>query len=126
MVSDDGWAKCLVRAIFGLVSSDDGWRHFLITGQYPHINSNVRNVNVQYQISDFLEIVSIDIFGHGAMNIILPKNVVNLRMSRASSGPLYLLAILFKHYTRWRYYSSTLALLRRITYIMTAMQQPRS
>jgi len=39
-------------------------------------NSNVRYVNAQYQISDFLEIVSIDIFGHGgAMNIILPKNL---------------------------------------------------
>ena len=50
--------------------------NFLITGQYPRINSNVRYVNVQYHISDFLEIVSIDIFGHGgAMNIILPKNL---------------------------------------------------
>ena len=39
-------------------------------------NSNVGYVNVQYQISDFLEIVSIDILGHGgAMNIILPKNL---------------------------------------------------
>ena len=25
----------MVRAIFGLVSSDDGWRHFFITDQYP-------------------------------------------------------------------------------------------
>ena len=49
---------------------------FLITGQYPRINSNVWYVNVQYQISDFLEIVSIDIFGHGgAMNLIFPKNL---------------------------------------------------
>ncbi len=49
---------------------------FLITGQYPQINSNVRYVNVQYHLSDFLEIVSIDILGHGgAMNIILPKNL---------------------------------------------------
>ncbi len=39
-------------------------------------DSNVGYVNNQYQISDFLEIVSIDIFGHGgAMNIILPKNL---------------------------------------------------
>ena len=39
-------------------------------------NSNVGYVNVQYQISDFLEIVSIDIFGHGgAMNLIFPKNL---------------------------------------------------
>ncbi len=70
----------MVRAIFGLVSSDDGWRHFLITGQYPttdaFCNSTVAYVNVQYHISDFLDIVSIDIFGHGgAMNIILPKNL---------------------------------------------------
>ena len=50
---------------------------FLINGQYPRINSNVQYLNVQYQISDFLEIVSIDIFGHGgAMNIILPKNLL--------------------------------------------------
>ena len=50
--------------------------NFLITDQYPQINSNVRYVNVQYHISDFLEIVSIDILGHGgAMNIILPKNL---------------------------------------------------
>ena len=48
----------------------------LITGQYPQINSNVQDVNVQYHMSDFLEIVSIDILGHGgAMNIILPKNL---------------------------------------------------
>ena len=46
------------------------------TDQYPPINSNVRYVNVQYHMSDFLEIVSIDILGHGgAMNIILPKNL---------------------------------------------------
>ncbi len=58
------WAKMMDGAIF------------LITGQYPQINSNVRYVNVQYQISDFLEIVTIDIFGHGgAMNKILPKNL---------------------------------------------------
>ena len=50
--------------------------NFLITDQYPQINSNVRYVTVQYQMSDFLEIVSIDILGHGgAMNIILPKNL---------------------------------------------------
>ena len=50
--------------------------NFLRTGQYPQINSNVWYVNVQYHISDFLEIVSIDILGHGgAMNIILPKNL---------------------------------------------------
>jgi len=50
--------------------------NFLITDQYPRINSNVQYVKVQYQISDFLEIVSIDIFGHGgAMNLILPKNL---------------------------------------------------
>ncbi len=50
--------------------------NILITDQYPRINSNVRYVNVQYHISDFLEIVSIDILGHGgAMNIILPKNL---------------------------------------------------
>lgn len=50
--------------------------NFLITDQYPQINSNVRYVNVQYHISDFLEIVSIDILGHGgAMNIIHPKNL---------------------------------------------------
>ena len=50
--------------------------NILITDQYPQINSNVRYVNVQYHISDFLEIVSIDILGHGgAMNIILPKNL---------------------------------------------------
>jgi len=50
--------------------------NFLITDQYPQFNSNVRYVNVQYQMSDFLEIVSIDILGHGgAMNIILPKNL---------------------------------------------------
>ena len=50
-----------------------------ITGWYPPTiaicNSNVGYVNVQYQISDFLVIVSIDIFDHGgAMNIILPIN----------------------------------------------------
>ena len=50
--------------------------NFLITDQYPQINSNVGYVNVQYHMSDFLEIVSIDILGHGgAMNIILPKNL---------------------------------------------------
>jgi len=50
--------------------------NFLTTDQYPRLNSNVRYVNVQYHISDFLEIVSIDILGHGgAMNIILPKNL---------------------------------------------------
>ena len=51
--------------------------NFLITDQYPCINSNVRYVNVQYHISGFLEIVSIDILGHGgAMNtVILPKNL---------------------------------------------------
>ena len=39
-------------------------------------NSNVGYVNVQYQMSDFLEIVSIDILGHGgAMNLVLPKNL---------------------------------------------------
>jgi len=50
--------------------------NFLITDQYPQINSNVQYVNVQYHTCDFLEIVSIDILGHGgAMNIILPKNL---------------------------------------------------
>ena len=53
-----------------------------ITGWYPPTeaisNSNMRNVNVQYQMSDFLVIVSIDIFDHGgAMNIILPINPSN-------------------------------------------------
>ena len=47
-----------------------------VTGQYPQQMQYVEHVNVQYQISDFLEIVSIDILGHGgAMNIILPKNL---------------------------------------------------
>ena len=66
----------MVRAIFGLVSSDDGWRQFYDNRSVSAYLFHVRYVNVQYQISDFLEIVSIDILGHGgAMNIILPKNL---------------------------------------------------
>lgn len=48
-----------------------------ITGWYPPTqaisNSDVKCVNVQYQMSDFLVILSIDIVDHGgAMNKILP------------------------------------------------------
>ncbi len=42
----------MVRAIFGLVSSDGGWQQFFDTGQYPPTHavsdSNVVHVNVQY------------------------------------------------------------------------------
>ena len=59
---------------------------FLITDQYPpqmQYDSNVRYVNVQYHMSDFLEIVSIDILGHGgAMNIILENHLSGIGHSR--------------------------------------------
>ncbi len=60
----------MVRAIFVLVRSDYGWRYPPTQDIY---DSDVGSVNVQYQMSYFLVILSIDIFDHGgAMNKILP------------------------------------------------------